>query len=192
MSRARESAKLIGDDRIAIASNNNIGIGSTVPTADLDVFGTFKSSSIVGVTSVGIGTTSPTASLDVVGDVKISGNLISTEFESYELDDISFLTDGFKNTFPLTFNYQSVNITNPFKLLVTVNGIIQSAFINNLDDPSLLGLTDGYTIDYDGNIKFSESLPSATKVVIRVIPGSVTQTKIKYYPLSPSSILLGS
>ena len=40
MSRARESAKLIGSDRITIASNNNIGIGTTDPTADLNVSGT--------------------------------------------------------------------------------------------------------------------------------------------------------
>jgi hypothetical protein len=182
-------------DRIPLIVDSSTKQIKELPTNDnLDL----SSSNIVGVTSVGIGTTSPSASLDVVGDVKISGDIelsgsiTSAELESYELDDISFLTDGTKNTFPLTFNYQSVNITNPFRLLVTVNGIIQSAFINNLEHPSLLGLTDGYTIDYDGNIKFSESLPSATKVVIRVIPGSVTQTKIKYYPLSPSSILLGS
>ena len=40
MSRARETAKLISSDRITIAANNNIGIGSTVPTADLNVLGT--------------------------------------------------------------------------------------------------------------------------------------------------------
>ena len=40
MSRARESAKIIGNDRLSIASNNNVGIGSTVPTSDLYVVGT--------------------------------------------------------------------------------------------------------------------------------------------------------
>ena len=123
--------------------------------------------------------------------VTVSGSLDGAAFENYELDDISGLTDGSQTTFPLTFNYQTVSVTNPLNLLVTVNGIVQSAFINNPDDFPVLAAYDGYTIDTDGNIKFSESLPAGTNIMIRVIPGSVTRTKIKYYPFKPTNIVLG-
>ena len=160
------------------------GIGSTgtVTLENLIVTGSFNFASNVGVTTLGITSTT---------NLTASGSLDGTAFENYELDDISALTDGTKTTFPLTFNYQTVSITNPLNLLVTVNGIIQSAFINNPDDFPVLAAYDGYTIDTDGNIKFSEALPAGTNVMIRVIPGSVTRTKIKYYPFKPTNIVLG-
>ena len=150
----------------------SVGIGGTAITT-------------TGIGSVGIGTTNPTATLTV------SGTLDGSAFESYELDDISALTDGATTTFPLTFNTQTVSITNPLNLLVTVNGILQSAFINNPDDFPVLAAYDGYTIDADGKIKFSEALPAGTNVMIRVIPGSLTRTKVKYYPFKPTNIVLG-
>ena len=162
------------------------GIGSTgtVILENLTVTGILTAS----------GTTTTTLSSISVGTgstVTVSGSLDGTAFENYELDDISGLTDGFQTTFPLTFNYQTVSVTNPLNLLVTVNGIVQSAFINNPDDFPVLAAYDGYTIDTDGNIKFSESLPAGTNIMIRVIPGSVTRTKIKYYPFKPTNIVLG-
>ena len=67
MSRARESAKIIGNDRLSIASNNNVGIGSTVPTSDLYVVGTITAdnftksdgSAISGGGSIGTSYSSP-------------------------------------------------------------------------------------------------------------------------------------
>ncbi len=46
----------------------------------------------------------------------------------FEFDDISNATDGYKNTFPLTFNQVRMNVYSPFSLLVSVNGILQNGF----------------------------------------------------------------
>ena len=45
MTRARETSKIIGNSRFSIASNNNVGIGSTIPTSDLYVVGTITADS---------------------------------------------------------------------------------------------------------------------------------------------------
>lgn len=145
------------------------------------------SSGIVGVTSIGIGTDVPTASLEV------NGNLNGVAFESYELDDVSSAVDGLSSIFIPTFNYERVNITNPFNLLITINGIQQSAFINSTNyvyQSNFLGSNSGFTIDFDNNIKFTESVPIGSQIVIRLFPASVT-SRIRYYPFNPADILLG-
>ena len=115
-------------------------------------------------------------------------------FESFEVDDLSSATNGIDNTFTPTFNYSNVTITNPFRLMITVNGILQSAFINNTDfvyQSNFLGSNNGYTLDSDNNIKFTESIPTGSDIVVRVLPVSNTPTRIKYYPFKPTDILLG-
>lgn len=188
------------------AINNNLSSGSIysvsdisgLPVIDVNANGNIALSGVAGTTSgfVGIGVTNPTARLDVKGDLN------GTAFESYELDDLSTdlganPTDNradLVNTFIPRFNYDRVTITNPFRLMITVNGIPQSAFINNKDyvyQSSFLGSNNGFTIDTDNNIKFTESIPNGSDIVARVIPVSNTATRIKFYPFKPADILLG-
>lgn len=127
----------------------------------------------------------------LVGWAPIGGG---SEVQTYEIDDITTAVDGYENTFTPTLNYQKVTVTNPFGLLITVNGIIQSAYINNTDvvnQSMFLGARDGYTVDYDGNIKFTESIPLGSDVFARVVAAAITPAQQKTYPFSPSELLLG-
>lgn len=126
-----------------------------------------------------------------VGWAPIGGG---SEVQTYELDDITTSVDGIQNTFRPALNYEKVTITNPFGLLITVNGIIQSAYINNADvvnQSHFLGCNDGYTVDYDGNIKFTESLPMGSDVFARVVAAALTPAQVKIYPFNPDELLLG-
>jgi len=109
----------------------------------------------------------------------------------YELDDISYATDDSENTFRPTYNYDTVLVENPFKLLITINGVLQSAYVHNAEyvwNNNLLCTNDGYTIDYDGNIKFTESLPVGTQVVIKTVIVSNTPLPRKY-PFKPLDVM---
>jgi hypothetical protein len=200
-----------GSQGQVFAINNNLSSGSIfsvndisgLPVIDANANGNIAFAGVAGTTSgfVGVGITNPTAKLEVKGDLN------GTAFESYELDDLSSATTSFSvvvespterndliNTFVPTFNYDRVTITNPFRLMITVNGVLQSAFINNTDyvyQSNFLGSNNGFTIDTDNNIKFTESIPSGSDIVARVLPVSNTATKIKYYPFKPTDILLG-
>ena len=59
MSRAREIAKLINTNNITVDTNNNIGIGSTIPVTKLNVTGIISATSYYGdgSTLVGISNT---------------------------------------------------------------------------------------------------------------------------------------
>jgi hypothetical protein len=127
----------------------------------------------------------------LIGWAPIGGG---SEVQTYEIDDITTAVDGQENTFTPRLNYEKITVTNPFGLLITVNGIIQSAYINNTDvvnQSHFLGARDGYTVDYDGNIKFTESIPLGSDVFARVVAAAITPAQQKTYPFSPSELLLG-
>ena len=125
------------------------------------------------------------------GDGSKLTNLTANIGDLYELDDISYATNDNKNTFTPTYNYNTVSVENPFKLLITINGVLQSAYIHNVEyvwNNNLLCTNDGYTIDYDGNIKFTEPLPVGTQVVIKTAVGSDVPLPRKY-PFKPLDVM---
>lgn len=159
-----------------------------------------------GSPNVGIGSTIPEQKLTVAGNVYVQGFTSATTYynangicidDLYELDDISsaISVDGVSNTFTPTFNGTAVTVPSPFKLSVTVNGILQSAYLYNSEyvwQTNLLCANDGYTIDQDGNIKFTESLPVNTEVILRTNSGgirSVSAQSQRRYPFKALDIV---
>ena len=119
-----------------------------------------------------------------------SGSIVE---DLYELDDSSsfFASDGLQNTVIPRFNGERVSISNPFKLLITVNGVIQSAFVYDKEyvwKSDILIANDGYTIDYDGNVKFSEAIPQNAQIVMKTVSGANKAT-VRNYPFKPLDVM---
>jgi len=117
----------------------------------------------------------------------------------YDLDDISFKSDGFTNTFNLSYNQTAVSIPSPFNLMVTVNGLVQPAFDYKYDTvwlANVLTSSKGYTIDISGNpttngyIKFADCPPQGSQILMRTVVGNVQTTK-KVYPFKPLDVMMG-
>lgn len=117
----------------------------------------------------------------------------------FDFDDVSYLTDGFTNTFPLRWNGSSVTCNSPFTISVTVNGMLQPAFDYKYDTVWLANIltgSKGYTIDLSGNVttngylKFADSVPADSQILVRTVLGS-PQTSIKTYPFKPLDIVMG-
>lgn len=146
----------------------------------------------------------------IAGNLYVGGNILTTNLsiaqlnvgssagltstEAYDLDDISNYTDGYTNTFVPTYNGTQVSISNAWNLDVSVNGFRQPAFRYNSDvvwGGYALTASRGYCLDYAGNVRFADSVPQNSQVLMTVKPGTNTQ-KIKTYPFSPLDIMLGS
>ena len=117
----------------------------------------------------------------------------------FDFDDISYLTDGFTNTFPLRWNNSAVTCNSPFTISVTVNGLLQPAFDYKYDTvwiSNMLTGNKGYTIDLSGNVttngylKFADSVPADSQILVRTVLGS-PQTSIKTYPFKPLDVVMG-
>lgn len=152
---------------------------------------------------VGIGSTVPEQKLTVRGNAYVSGFVSATTYYDntgicidslYQLDNISSGSSGLDNTFAPTFDQQLVTVTSPFKLLITVNGTLQSSFAYDKEyvwQTGLLCSWDGYTVDYDGNIKFTEPLPEGSQVAIKTRSGSLNNDLAGHrkYPFRPLDIV---
>jgi len=114
--------------------------------------------------------------------------------DNYTFDDISFATDGLKNTFALKYNQQTVSFSNPYNLDVSINGLVQTPFIpyttSLMWQSMILSATKGFTVDTSNNIKFSSSVPSGSNVLIRTRFGNTSSVK-NIYPFRPLDIVMG-
>jgi hypothetical protein len=107
------------------------------------------------------------------------------------LDNLQYEFDGIQSRFYPKNNGVVQAITNPFTLLLSLNGIIQ-----NVSFPEVVWGTpfsyDGFTIDSDGYIAFSEVPPAGSTFNARIMAGPVTQSSTNTYPFKAMDILLGA
>jgi hypothetical protein len=162
--------------------NGNVAIGTSASTARVTVKSNNSSVNTQEWQDV---------SGNIVASISGSGNLNGAGFDIYPLDDISIYFNGIEKRF--LPRYQGVQITplNAFRLLLTVNGIIQS-----VDNPEVVWLSMlpkyGFYVDSDGYIAFHEQVPAGYSFDARLMPGSATTTVTKNYPFKAADILLGA
>ena len=90
-----------------------------------------------------------------------------------EFDNVSSYFDNYTSRFVLKFNNETQSVLNPYRLIVVVNGIIQSVSFPDYVSHSPLQ-KDGFYIDYEGYIVFSEAPPVGSVCNIRLMPGPTT------------------
>lgn len=159
----------------------NVAIGSSASTAKLTV----KTSSAYSTIQEW-----QNSSGDVVASVSSTGALNGSSFDIYPLDDISLYFNGIEKRF--LPKYQGVQITplNGFRLLLSINGIIQSVDTPEYVWQSMLPRY-GFFIDSDGFIAFHEQVAQGSSFDARLLPGSSTTKVTKNYPFKATDILLG-
>jgi hypothetical protein len=72
-----------------------------------------------------------------------------------------------------------------------VNGVLQSAFVYDKEyvwKSDVLASNDGYTVDYDGNVKFTETIPQQAQIVMKTVSGA-NKTTVRNYPFKPLDII---
>jgi hypothetical protein len=128
-----------------------------------------------------------------VKDLEVTGEVIGFYSDIIELDDFSSSFNGRRNTFTPKYNYKDVTVKNPLNLVVSLNGVIQSGFIQNKEYVWQSGLLSyrGFTLDTEGRIKFSESPPLGSTINVRVFPGPVKNKTARIYPFKAADVALG-
>jgi hypothetical protein len=79
MSRAREAARLIGNNTFTIDSNNNVGLGSTLPGTKFELGGNARTSGVITATTaafVGTAVTIRSTGVNVTGVTTSSGGFV--------------------------------------------------------------------------------------------------------------------
>jgi len=108
------------------------------------------------------------------------------------LDNLTSQFNGAESRFLPKFNNTKVNITNPLRLLISINGIIQ--ILGNQDNHWLSPISqDGFFVDSEGYLNFGEPVPRGSTFDGRVMGGPTTNSISKSkYPFRPIDIFLGA
>ena len=106
------------------------------------------------------------------------------------LDNLEWRFDGIESRFYPMYRGEVINITNPYRLLLTINGIIQTVDFPEYVWQSMLP-RDGFMIDSEGYIAFSERPPAGSTFDARIMMGSATTTRNRIYPFRATDIMLG-
>ena len=115
---------------------------------------------------------------------------LSSDLEIIPLDDLQPLFDGKENRFLPTYQSASVAITNPLKLMISINGIIQSVDFPETVWQSMMPRR-GFRIDNEGYIAFAEPVPIGATCDARILAGPSTTTRTRIYPFKAIDISLG-
>jgi len=107
------------------------------------------------------------------------------------LDSLQTKFDGIQNVFTPTYRGVKISIPNSLRLLITVNGIIQTVDFPEYVWQSMLPRY-GFQVNADGNLMFSEVPPAGSTFDGRIMAGPVTNISNKNYPFKAVDILLGA
>ena len=107
------------------------------------------------------------------------------------LDDLRYIFDGVTSRFEPRFQGTKVPLYNPLRLMITLNGVMQTPSYPDYVWQSMLPL-DGFMLDSDGWIAFNEVPPAGSTFDGRVMLGPNVNTIGKAYPFKAVDILLGA
>jgi len=138
------------------------------------------------------------AKIDSAGNATVNsintntGTIIAgSNLDITPLDNLYYKFDGIENRFFPTWQGVTQTITNPFRLLITLNGIIQSVSLPEYVWGSPFSY-DGFILDSDGYMSFSEVPPLGTTFVGRIEAGQTAASTTYFYPFKAMDILLGA
>jgi len=106
------------------------------------------------------------------------------------LDDLRYTFDGITSRFEPRHQGTKVDLYNPLRLMINLNGTVQTPSYPDYVWQSMLPL-DGFILDSDGWIAFTEVPPAGSTFDGRVMLGPNVNTIGKAYPFKPVDILLG-
>lgn len=106
------------------------------------------------------------------------------------LDNLRYVFDGRTSRFAPKFQGIQQTLYNPYKLMITLNGVMQTPSYPEQTWLSLLPY-DGFILDSDGYIAFSQVPPAGSTFDGRVMLGPNINTIHKGYPFNAVDVLLG-
>jgi hypothetical protein len=144
-----------------------------------------KTTAVVDVLSIG------STNQKLVVDPSATLGVSWQEDDITPLDSLALKFDGIESRFIPTYGGDTLTISNPLRILMTVNGILQTVNFPEYVWQSYMPW-DGFMVDSDGYLSFSEVPPAGSTFDARIMAGPVTNTKTTAYPFKAADILLGA
>jgi hypothetical protein len=131
------------------------------------------------------------SSQNTLASVSSTGAIAAPNMDIAPLDNLTNEFNGLFNRFLPRYAGSTITVSNPFRLMVSINGIIQSVYTPEFTWQGLLP-RDGFYVDSDGFMFFSEAPVSGSTFDGRLLAGQETTTKTTNYPFRAVDLLLGA
>ena len=115
----------------------------------------------------------------------------SVETKITPIDNLSNYFDGVTSRFRVTYQGTATNVKNPFRLMISVNGVVQTVNTPEYAWQSPIPY-DGFFLDTDGFVNFSDIPIPGSTFDGRILAGSTTSTETKNYPFRAVDLLIGA
>ena len=115
----------------------------------------------------------------------------ATRDQVFYFDGIEKDFNDTENRFQLRYQGELVQITNPFSLLVVLNGATQAIYYPEYVYTSVF-TPNACFIDSDGYLVFPEPVPAGSMCTIFLMAGPSVPTVSTYYPFNAMDILVGA
>ena len=149
----------------------------------------------------------PDDQVDVANDIKLLAlrldTLLSTVpaavvdeatnnlFQITPLDDMSYFFDGVEDTFEPRYDAEKVSVTNPYRVVMTINGLIQSPNFEDYVNLAPPVMQHGFVLTATGDFRFLSIPQAGDKFDARIMPGALINEKERKYPFDPLDLLIG-
>lgn len=149
----------------------------------------------------------PTDQVDVANDIKLLAlrldSLLSTVptavvdeatnslFQIIPLDDMSYYFDGVQDTFEPTYDAVKVSVTNPYRVMMTINGLVQATNFEDYVNLAPPVMQHGFVLTANGDFKFLSIPQAGDKFDARIMPGAQINEKERKYPFDALDIVIG-
>lgn len=128
---------------------------------------------------------------NTLASVSPTGAITATNMDIAPLDTLANEFNGVFNRFLPRYAGSTITVSNPFRLLVAINGIIQSVYTPEFTWQGLLP-RDGFYVDSDGYLFLSEAPVAGSTFDGRLLAGQETTTKTTNYPFRAVDLLIGA
>jgi hypothetical protein len=118
----------------------------------------------------------------------LTANTVAPEIIPFDSLENDF--DGKENRFLLKYQGVAIPVTNPLRLLISLNGIIQTVSFPDYVWLSPLGFR-GIQVNESGYIRFGEPVPAGSTFTGRYLSGPSTTTYTTLYPFKVMDIAIG-
>jgi hypothetical protein len=112
-------------------------------------------------------------------------------FQITPLDDMSYYFDGVEDTFSPTYDAEKVSVTNPYRVLMTINGLVQSPNFEDYVNLAPPIMQHGFVLTANGDFKFLSIPQAGDKFDARIMPGALINEKERKYPFDALDLMMG-
>jgi len=112
-------------------------------------------------------------------------------FQITPLDNMSYYFDGIEDTFEPRYDATKVSVTNPYRVLMTINGLVQPPNFEDYVNLAPPVMQDGFVLTTNGNFRFLSIPEAGDKFDARIMPGAQINERERTYPFDALDMILG-